>query len=703
MSDDASSGLSEPADVLEDQSSGAGADPEVRDDLVKDNDTEAETERLEETPQKPHPSTTMNAYVLGEVNEHGRERSDDEDSHESQSPNLDSSDQHHPSKHSEPRNQSPKPVTDVASLATWPTDEAQLAPGKPKRKRSSSLTSQSEDYAYDVQHRRKRSASSQLAQDIRHSPEIRNRPEMNHERDISEHGIVDNDMREAESHSERKGSGTNVAVDMNTTGITFQRRRESDEGSDLTGKGSAAKSEGPEPIEGDFEGEEDDDSPQLDPEGEPIEDVGVEREVEIFAKSEDELAKKKAALEKLTPIENHFAIFRDKLFDEKLTDIAAELEILNSPLPTHPLLLAQIRCVDARRDEKIRLEDVALAYKLETQERTTIAERASLHTQYHQETRDLRERHVSSVNEEFCQIQKDRRHWKNNEPYYSYHFNPKRSAQINQQSAYNKEVSLLSGIAKHTGFPAAPDLRGAAPDAIQEDLRRMKLESRPTSYVTQVANKTHNEEMAGEEQFLEKNVWARANPATSITHQALMLRPNGGQDTNGGHSPSNPHSENVTQLTDPQMLVSRTLSHPQALLDSETMKMMPHAKRLPLHSGAATQHERHGGMTAPVPVRAFGGSDHVLPTEPLHEHAETKVNERRGRNKDSIASDQQLATYGGVNGATSTQSNFYAPARSKETGNGEMHYRLSPGGMKGTNMSLTPTASTHAIDSIRSR
>ena len=51
----------------------------------------------------------------------------------------------------------------------------------------------------------------------------------------------------------------------------------------------------------------------------------------------------------------------------------------------------------------------------------------------------------------------------------------KRSEQIRQQAAYNLEVSILSGVAKHVGFPAAPELRAARPTEIDDDFRAMKV------------------------------------------------------------------------------------------------------------------------------------------------------------------------------------------------------------------------------------
>jgi hypothetical protein len=45
------------------------------------------------------------------------------------------------------------------------------------------------------------------------------------------------------------------------------------------------------------------------------------------------------------------------------------------------------------------------------------------------------------------------------------------------QTAYNKEVSILSGIAKYVGFPAAPDVQGVNKSELDEDFEKMGVSS----------------------------------------------------------------------------------------------------------------------------------------------------------------------------------------------------------------------------------
>lgn len=202
------------------------------------------------------------------------------------------------------------------------------------------------------------------------------------------------------------------------------------------------------------------------------------------------------------------------------------------------------QCIDARRDEKIQLEHITMDYKVKCIENKVIAERAQLHSQFFQDVRELREQHLTTLNETFCQIQKERRQWKAKEPQFIYSFDPNRSQQITNQRAYNKEISLLSGIALHVGFPAAPLMEGAHPHEIEDDFRTMQLEvtgrfsdpayvlasylrssqqikPQASSFVTQLTNVNRANDVAAEEKFLQSTPWA--NPNHPVHQKAVIL------------------------------------------------------------------------------------------------------------------------------------------------------------------------------------
>lgn len=162
-----------------------------------------------------------------------------------------------------------------------------------------------------------------------------------------------------------------------------------------------------------------------------------------------------------------------RLYDEKIARCNAELAMLESTTPTHPELVAALDVIDNHRDKKIQYEDTRIKFKLESLQRESMAEKAQAHSQYMLDVQDTRERHQDKLNEAFYQIQRERRSADTSAPSYMYHFPTKRSEQIRRQTAYNKEISILSGVAKYVGFPAAPDLKRLKQDEIDEDLKAM--------------------------------------------------------------------------------------------------------------------------------------------------------------------------------------------------------------------------------------
>ena len=162
-----------------------------------------------------------------------------------------------------------------------------------------------------------------------------------------------------------------------------------------------------------------------------------------------------------------------RLYAERIARCDAELAMLESSTPNHPELLAALEVIDRHRDKKINYEDTLIKLKLEALQRKSIAEKAQAHSQYMLEVQDIREKHLEKLNKEFYQIQRERRSGETATPDYMYHFNPRRSEQIKRQIAYNQEVSILSGFAKHVGFPAAPDLKPLKQHEIDDDLKAM--------------------------------------------------------------------------------------------------------------------------------------------------------------------------------------------------------------------------------------
>ncbi|KAL8734606.1 MAG: hypothetical protein Q9181_003158 [Wetmoreana brouardii] len=262
--------------------------------------------------------------------------------------------------------------------------------------------------------------------------------------------------------------------------------------------------------------------------------------------------KKKSAMESLSAIEKCFASLRDKLYDERLAKFNNELAMLAKPNATHPELLGMKEVLEQRRDEKIQYESTLLKYKLGSLQNKSKAEKAQVHGQYMQSVRDIRDRNLEQANKEWYQIHKERRSREDDVPEYMYQFPTRRSQQVTHQTAYNKEVSLLAGIAKHRGFPAAPEICGAKPGEIDSDLERMGVGARgkalevsriadassqivqqapapltrqpPTLRTSLTANAVLQRPKAvADEHFLEQNPWANPQHPAHLHRQTSAL------------------------------------------------------------------------------------------------------------------------------------------------------------------------------------
>lgn len=162
-----------------------------------------------------------------------------------------------------------------------------------------------------------------------------------------------------------------------------------------------------------------------------------------------------------------------RIYDERITKLNRELEMLTGPNPTHPEYLRQIECVQRYRDAKIKYEHTLYRYRLKALLNKSLAERAQSHSTFFQRVRDVRERHSSAISKQFYAIQHDRFKTDELSPHHIVPFPTRRSQQIAHQTAYNHEVSIMAGVAKYVGFPAAPTLLGARPSELEDDLEKM--------------------------------------------------------------------------------------------------------------------------------------------------------------------------------------------------------------------------------------
>ncbi|EXJ74149.1 uncharacterized protein A1O5_02443 [Cladophialophora psammophila CBS 110553] len=413
----------------------------------------------------------------------------------------------------------------------------------------------------------------------------------------------------------------------------------------------------------------------------PAEDSEVvdDNDLEAAIKSEEEQAKRLAAMEALTALERHFATLRDRLYDERIAAINHELQLLSEPKPAHPELIRQVEVVQKYRDEKYEIEQKLLVYKVGALKNKAVAERSQIHSQYFQTVRDIRERHLERLSEHFYRIQRDRFKADSSIPSFSIPFPERRSQQILQQTAYNKEVSILAGVAKYVGFPAAPELAASKQKDIEDDIQKMGVRICGTisqlqeTHVLQISQSqirpgrpTHRPaaqpQISGpqaEEQFLEQTPWA--NPQHPI-HR--LSRQNSNRSPMSEFlTPAN-QQRNMTDGLQPPGGSASTIVDPSVSAQASSAIHTPHDGQ---SSATKAEAQTGGGSSGLQNYRMHSASPLDMRRQPA-QHDNSELQRQQGREKDVIGSGRDMASSPLTSRAYLNASGPRAPAITAGTG-----------------------------------
>lgn len=421
---------------------------QAQDTTMVDGDSEAETERLEESPDK----TTKKAFQISPSKLAQTMTAADDVNARPEIEELTNSD---PSSPITPPEESPLEELSEAEDLEEPARAldilSQAATASNKRKRLSDVL----DITTEERPRKRRTDSLSEPEGESESEAESEKPEAATRQPTIERGG-------AEAREEHKKGPTIEADEAKAEDLSdFSKNKKPEQYT--RSRSSRRGKEAEEPQE-----DEDNEVEPSDEEAEAEAD-----DVDAVAKSEEEQAKRAAAMDALTALEQHFATLRDKLYDERIAQLNHELSQLSAPEPSHPGLLRQFACVNDYRDEKQDTEQKLLVFKVGALKRKSMAERAQIHSAYFQSIRDVRERHMEKMSEHFYRIQRERFKSTPVTPTYTIPFPDKKVAQVTQQTAYNKEVSILSGVAKYVGFPAAPELSSTPDSELNADLQKM--------------------------------------------------------------------------------------------------------------------------------------------------------------------------------------------------------------------------------------
>ena len=160
------------------------------------------------------------------------------------------------------------------------------------------------------------------------------------------------------------------------------------------------------------------------------------------------------------------------MYGEAVANINAELASLESDEPSHPEYLAISAAITRRKETRVALARTKFGLQVKNWQTRGSAEQTQCYSQYAQSCRDIRDAILTRASDDWYHIQKSRRAFEDSIAVVSL-ASYKRADLVAQQTAYSTEVSILSGIAKYVGFPAAPELPVATTSEIEEDLKSL--------------------------------------------------------------------------------------------------------------------------------------------------------------------------------------------------------------------------------------
>ncbi|KAI6783720.1 Transcriptional regulatory protein-like protein [Emericellopsis cladophorae] len=243
-------------------------------------------------------------------------------------------------------------------------------------------------------------------------------------------------------------------------------------------------------------------------------DAEAEEEADIAAKNAEEAERKAAAFRDWSKIEEMFGVFRDKIYKTRLQKLENEEQSLLADDPTHQDFIDMKKCLDDRLEQKLREIEKEHEFRIKANERKFVAIRSQVWGQFVQSVRERRESALESLNRDWYDVQLARRN-AHSLPDYGVIFPKDPTQRLRNAVAYNTEVSTLAGIAKYEGFPARPDIRGASVSEIQDDFAAMEARRsrQRTVYATRDDYQTPSFNRLGPagEQFLKETPWANPN------------------------------------------------------------------------------------------------------------------------------------------------------------------------------------------------
>ncbi|QSL64380.1 hypothetical protein MERGE_001681 [Pneumocystis wakefieldiae] len=203
-------------------------------------------------------------------------------------------------------------------------------------------------------------------------------------------------------------------------------------------------------------------------------DIGMNADDEV---DEKKVQKRKDAIAALTQIEIQFAKLRDKLYENQISYLDKEVDLVNKGI--HPELSSLMEKIAERRERKYNIAVASRDMSMKFIKDEFIAHQYEIQNSFLESKRKLREKMLQRTGEKCFQIYHERRLMETLAPEYGFSIPTKRLLQLRNRRAHELEVMFLVGLKTYIGFPAAPEIKNASKEEIMQDLSEMRVKRAP--------------------------------------------------------------------------------------------------------------------------------------------------------------------------------------------------------------------------------
>ncbi|KAG9320069.1 hypothetical protein KVV02_004472, partial [Mortierella alpina] len=212
-------------------------------------------------------------------------------------------------------------------------------------------------------------------------------------------------------------------------------------------------------------------------------------EVQNSDKESDEETKQmhKEALDALTSIEVEFANLRDKMYEERMTELDREVEMINDG--THPELSSLMQEIEQKREHRLRVAEMGKKYKTDIAQSHFVIQEYQAYCSFQSARRNARSEMVRALGKKQQQLilelalSSDTR---------QRNVIADKSALVRARKLKRSEVNELKAMGERKGFPVSTKPLAVTRSELEEDFTAMGLgRPVPPPTVNSIAQEPH--------------------------------------------------------------------------------------------------------------------------------------------------------------------------------------------------------------------